>query len=88
MLDYLVHSCYTESARAFLRDTGVMHVDADGDEVMGSPVKESSDGLDELEEMLAMDELRKGALVSPAPTCRVHLVLLRRPQPYSMREDR
>lgn len=63
VLDYLIHNCYTSATRAFVRESGVKHVDADGDEVMTSPVKESSEAVDTLEERLAMGELRKGALV-------------------------
>ena len=52
-----------------MRDSGVMHLDtdADGDQAMSSPVKESSTRLGELEEKLAMDELRKGALLFLPP---------------------
>ncbi|KAI0709243.1 CTLH/CRA C-terminal to lish motif domain-containing protein [Earliella scabrosa] len=59
VLDYLIHNCYTSATRAFVRESGVKHVDADGDEVMTSPVKESSEAVDTLEERLAMGELRK-----------------------------
>ncbi|KAK2466846.1 hypothetical protein APHAL10511_001104 [Amanita phalloides] len=33
VLDYLTHQCYTNTARAFLRDSAVKHFNADGDEV-------------------------------------------------------
>ncbi|TBU65818.1 hypothetical protein BD310DRAFT_28239 [Dichomitus squalens] len=60
VLDYLVHNCYTSAARVFVGESsGPKDVDADGDEVMASPVKEASNELDEFEERLAMSELRK-----------------------------
>ena len=34
MLDYLCHSCYTNTARAFNRESTVRHLDADGDEII------------------------------------------------------
>ncbi|KAH9946112.1 uncharacterized protein BXZ73DRAFT_37778 [Epithele typhae] len=65
VLDYLVHNCYTNAARAFVRDSSVKPIGSDGDEAMASPVKEiPSAVLDSLEERLAMDEFRKGALPS------------------------
>jgi len=36
VLDYLCHSCYTNTARAFNRDSTVRHLDADGDEIVES----------------------------------------------------
>ena len=64
MLDYLVHNCYTNSARAFVRDSAMKHLDLDGDETMSSPVKDFSTELYELEGSLAIDEQRKGAVLS------------------------
>lgn len=37
MLDYLCHNCYTNTARAFARDSTVRHLDADGDEINNKP---------------------------------------------------
>ncbi|KAH9483919.1 Lysosomal amino acid transporter 1 [Psilocybe cubensis] len=34
VLDYLCHSCYTRTARAFNKDSTVRHLDADGDEIL------------------------------------------------------
>ena len=34
MLDYLCHSCYLSTARAFARDSAIRHLDGDGDEMM------------------------------------------------------
>ncbi|KAI0748129.1 hypothetical protein C8Q80DRAFT_1270571 [Daedaleopsis nitida] len=59
VLDYLVHNCYTSTAHAFVRESGIKHVDADGDEMMISPEKEKPEVLDTLELRLAMGELRK-----------------------------
>ncbi|KAH7929697.1 hypothetical protein BV22DRAFT_1002090 [Leucogyrophana mollusca] len=54
VLDYLCHSCYTKTARAFARDSAVRHLDADGDEIMSSN-KELQGGAMELTD----DELEK-----------------------------
>ncbi|KAJ2913434.1 hypothetical protein MD484_g6972, partial [Candolleomyces efflorescens] len=35
VLDYLCHHCYTSTARAFIRDSTVKELDADGDEISG-----------------------------------------------------
>jgi hypothetical protein len=37
VLDYLCHHCYTNTARAFARESTIRHLDADGDEIR--PVK-------------------------------------------------
>lgn len=37
VLDYLCHNCYTNTARAFARDSTVRHLDADGDEINNKP---------------------------------------------------
>ncbi|KAJ7581240.1 hypothetical protein C8J56DRAFT_1006229 [Mycena floridula] len=39
VLDYLCHHCYTNTARAFARDSSVRQLDADGDEIMRSDGK-------------------------------------------------
>ena len=62
VLDYLVHNCYTSAASAFVRESsGPKDVDADGDELMTSPVKEAPTDTDGFEQGVAMGELRKGA---------------------------
>jgi len=70
VLDFLCHSSYTDTARAFSRECTVrsVNVDADGDEIMSG---EGRDGRDELtsgedaglvlsEDTLKQIELRKG----------------------------
>ncbi|KAK7693488.1 hypothetical protein QCA50_003056 [Cerrena zonata] len=62
VLDFLCHNGYSETARAFVRDSAVRHLDADGDEVMSA-----SDGQEApvdvlastLDERLALGERRK-----------------------------
>ncbi|PPR01480.1 hypothetical protein CVT26_015103 [Gymnopilus dilepis] len=68
VLDYLCHSCYTKTARAFNRDSTVRHLDADGDEIVeplnpeGSGFK-ASDGskgqVERFEQHLKEVELRR-----------------------------
>lgn len=57
MLDYLCHSGYLGTARAFIRDTAVRELDADGDEVMST---ESEDSVI-TPELTAVVQLRRGA---------------------------
>ncbi|TCD64665.1 hypothetical protein EIP91_003826 [Steccherinum ochraceum] len=59
VLDYLCHNSYTETARAFVRDSAVKHLDADGDELMtvsaadtDGGVGEGAGGVDRLAETL------------------------------------
>lgn len=72
MLDYLCHSCYTGTARAFNRDSTVRHLDADGDEILEAvnydsdlrPIESggSTSGSNEkFEALLKQVELRQGA---------------------------
>jgi solute carrier family 66 (lysosomal lysine-arginine transporter), member 1 len=42
VIDYLGHSCYTHTARAFSRDSTIRHLDADGDEIMEADSAEDS----------------------------------------------
>ncbi|KAI0362105.1 hypothetical protein OH77DRAFT_1388711 [Trametes cingulata] len=59
VLDYLMHNCHTSAARAFLRECGVKRVDAEGDEPMVTPEKETSEeDLQALEDRLALGELQ------------------------------
>ena len=67
VLDFLCHSSYTNTARAFSRECTVRNVsvDADGDEIMsgdekGELVSEEDAGLILSEETLKQVELRKG----------------------------
>ncbi|KAF9075188.1 CTLH/CRA C-terminal to lish motif domain-containing protein [Rhodocollybia butyracea] len=61
VLEYLAHSGYTNSARAFIRDSAVRHINIDGDEAMEPPeasgLSPSSSEL--LESTLKQAELRK-----------------------------
>ncbi|KAI0374896.1 hypothetical protein BV20DRAFT_1080575 [Pilatotrama ljubarskyi] len=58
VLDYLMHNCHTSAARAFMRECGVKRVDAEGDEPMVTPEKETSEeDLQALEDRLALGEL-------------------------------
>lgn len=57
MLDYLCHHCYTKTARAFVQDTAVKHLDADGDEIMQSDGGETPGELSEA--LLERVELRE-----------------------------
>jgi len=62
ILDYLCHNSYTDTARAFVRDSAVKHLDADGDELMTPAVSDGSsvDPLAEtLDEKLAPAEVRR-----------------------------
>jgi hypothetical protein len=56
VLDYLCHNCYTETARAFARESAARLLDGDGDEVMDC---EKGSGDDLTEEMLRLVELRQ-----------------------------
>ncbi|KDR81691.1 hypothetical protein GALMADRAFT_58600 [Galerina marginata CBS 339.88] len=68
VLDYLCHSCYTNTARAFNRDSTIRHLDADGDEIVepvisdGTRSSETSSGsgpFDRFERFLKQVELRQ-----------------------------
>lgn len=68
VLDYLCLNSYTQAARAFVRDTAVKHLDADGDELMAPATSEGSSVdllADTLDERLAPAELRRGTSLSP-----------------------
>jgi hypothetical protein len=67
VLDFLCHSSYTNTARAFSRECTVRNVsvDADGDEIMSADGRDESAseedaGLVLSEETLKQAELRKG----------------------------
>lgn len=60
VLDYLCHNSYSNAARAFIRDSSVKHLDADGDEMMMNVERGDTDELaTTLEGKLAFSELRK-----------------------------
>jgi len=59
VLDYLCHNCYTDTARAFARESAVRHLDADGDEIMGLEKERDDSSADLTEEMLRLVELRQ-----------------------------
>ncbi|KAI0797987.1 CTLH/CRA C-terminal to lish motif domain-containing protein [Abortiporus biennis] len=60
VFDYLCHSSYTETARAFVRDSAVKHLDADGDELMSTDDVEETDILaTTLEDRISPALLRK-----------------------------
>ncbi|THH33971.1 hypothetical protein EUX98_g199 [Antrodiella citrinella] len=62
VLDYLCHSSYTDTARAFVRDSTIKHLDADGDELMTPATSDGSSGdplADTLDERLAPAEIRR-----------------------------
>lgn len=63
VLDYLCHNCYTETARAFARDTAVRHIDKDGDEITSSDRWWQGTSVDLTEEGLRKIQLREGALI-------------------------
>ena len=61
VFDYLCHSAFTDTARAFVRDSAVKHLDADGDELMSVEALGHSDLLAEtMEDKLSQAELRRG----------------------------
>lgn len=64
MLDYLCHSCYTETARAFREASTVRQLDADGDEVIEDAASEDIVGAhisgESFEDQLKQIELRNG----------------------------
>lgn len=63
VLDYLCHSSYTDTARAFVRDSTIKHLDADGDELMTPATSDGGSGdplADTLDESLALAEIRRG----------------------------
>lgn len=57
VLDYLVHHCYTKTAKAFIKDSTVPCLDADGDEIQ---LIDSPDGrcTEHFEEILKKGEIR------------------------------
>ncbi|PCH37984.1 hypothetical protein WOLCODRAFT_135975 [Wolfiporia cocos MD-104 SS10] len=58
VLDFLCHNAFSNTARAFVKDSAIHHLDADGDEIMPSSGKD--DTLDSsLERKLALGKLRK-----------------------------
>ncbi|KIP09547.1 hypothetical protein PHLGIDRAFT_11928 [Phlebiopsis gigantea 11061_1 CR5-6] len=60
VFDYLCHSAFTETARAFVRDSAVKHIDADGDEMMSAEALGHSDLLAEtMDDNLAQAEVRR-----------------------------
>lgn len=59
MLDYLCHSCYTRTARAFAQDSTVRHLDADGDEMVARR-EDERDSTGVTEEDLKQVEIRRG----------------------------
>jgi len=62
VFDYLCHNSYTNTARAFVADSAVRHLDDDGDEIMAPEASGSCDLLaDTLEDRLRPAECRKGA---------------------------
>lgn len=70
ILDYLRHNGYASTARAFLRDSAIKHLDADGDEMMSEFTPPSQqDATDDsvlsetLEEDLIQTEHRRGSYV-------------------------
>ncbi|OBZ75812.1 hypothetical protein A0H81_04302 [Grifola frondosa] len=58
VLDYLCHHSYTGAAQAFLRDSEVKQLDADGDEIM-PPYKAGDELSDAYQTKLALGELRR-----------------------------
>ncbi|GJE87146.1 hypothetical protein PsYK624_032290 [Phanerochaete sordida] len=60
VFDYLCHGAYTSTARAFVRDSAVKHVDSDGDELMSLGETGHRDPLAEtMDEKLTQAELRR-----------------------------
>ena len=59
VLDYLCHSCYTRTARAFAQDSKVHHLDADGDEMVTRREGEKDD-VGVSDEDLKQVEIRRG----------------------------
>lgn len=59
VLDYLCHSCYTGTARAFAQDSTVRHLDADGDEMIARR-EDERDSTGVTEEDLKQVEIRRG----------------------------
>lgn len=66
VLDYLYHNCYTKTARAFARDTAVMHLNKDGDEITSHDGRWQGTSADLIEDGLRKIQLREGAV-----TCRL-----------------
>ncbi|EIM90091.1 uncharacterized protein STEHIDRAFT_108677 [Stereum hirsutum FP-91666 SS1] len=58
VLDYLCHSCYTGTARAFAQDSTVRHLDADGDEMVARR-EDERDSTGVTEEDLKQVEIRR-----------------------------
>ena len=61
VFDYLCHRAFTDTARAFVRDSAVKHIDADGNEMLSAEALGHSDLLAEtMEDKLAQAEARRG----------------------------
>lgn len=58
VLDYLCHNSFASTARAFVRDSAIQHLDADGDEIM-SPSGAVVNLPDILEERFAGSDIRE-----------------------------
>lgn len=62
IFDYLCQNAFTSTARTFVKDTAIRHLDSDGDEIMASSSAPAHDLLAEtMEESLGQAELRRGA---------------------------
>ena len=59
VLDYLCHNCYSDSARAFARDSQVQHLDRDGDDLTLSSASGSDNTRNLSNELLRLVELRQ-----------------------------
>lgn len=68
VLDYLVHNCFNSTVEAFVSESSVAHVDADGDEVMPAPEKSLTKDSVDLKERMGLGDLRKGMFSYPHPT--------------------
>lgn len=64
VIDYLGHSCYTHTARAFSRDSTIRHLDADGDEIVEADNAEDSNdstgSKEQFEKFMKQVALRQG----------------------------
>ncbi|KAF9013905.1 CTLH/CRA C-terminal to lish motif domain-containing protein [Cyathus striatus] len=59
VIDYLCHNCYTNTARAFVKDSSVRQLDADGDEVISSVDEQLNEDEEITEEFLKQVERRQ-----------------------------
>lgn len=71
VLDYLCHHCYTNTARAFARESTIRHLDPDGDEI--HPVKGSAHNPLVSEAVWKDLDLRERCIHSFLDKCRVLL---------------